>query len=214
MALDALSALLDGECSDQELDRVLEELERSPELARQWSRMCLSRDAREGVRVTPPAACICSEVMGRLDATPGAVDDPARIVDLASRRTRRAAATASAEQRRRSGYPWRPLVGFAAAASMGAAAVFFLQPQQDADPSRPVGIPAAGTLAHWNSATPAGVEARPVALSQDDAHAEMLREYLIDHSSVAAGEGLGSTLRYARFAAHTADYRPEPAARP
>ena len=44
------------------------------------------------------------------------------------------------------------------------------------------------------------------------AHADELRQYLMDHSSAVAGEGLGGTLRYARFAAHTADYRPEPGA--
>jgi len=36
---------------------------------------------------------------------------------------------------------------------------------------------------------------------------QMLREYLMDHSNAIADEGVGGTLRYARFAAHTAEYR-------
>lgn len=212
MALDALSALLDGECSKEELDRVLADLERSPELARQWSRLCLARDAREGVSVESGQPCICADVMSRLDDAPAPAD--ARVVEMAAHRAHREAA-AAAPPSVRSVFAWRPLVGFAAAASVGAAAVFFLQPKEGAgigEPGRPVGIPVAGTLANWNTGTVTAVQ--PVALSEDEAHAEMLREYLIDHSSAVAGESLGGTLRYARFAAHTVQYRPEPVSQP
>lgn len=204
MALDSLSALLDGECSKEELDRVLAELERSPDVARQWSRLCLSRDVREGVQLRSAGACICGDVMNRLDTAPAPAD--ATVIDLAARQASRQSATRVLHN------PiWKPLVGFAAAASMGAAAVFLLQPQADTiDPDRQMGIPAAGTLAHWQSSPTPAVQT--VVLSEDQAHADELHQYLMDHSSAVAGEGLGSTLRYARFAAHTADYRPEPGA--
>lgn len=210
MALDSLSALLDGECSKDELDRVLAELEQSPELARQWSRLCLSRDVREGVRLRSAGTCICDDVMSRLDTAPAPAD--ATVIDLAARQATRQvtrqAGRPSALQTLRNPV-WKPLVGFAAAASMGAAAVFLLQPQANPiDPDRQMGIPAAGTLAHWQSAPASAVQA--VVLSEDQAHADELRQYLMDHSSAVAGEGLGGTLRYARFAAHTADSRPEP----
>lgn len=206
MVMDSLSALLDGECSAEETDRLLGEIERSPELARQWSRMCLARDARAGVSVPLHQPCICDAVMSRLDPAPAAAD--AKVVDLAVHKASR-----SGRQRFTGTAAWKPLIGFAAAASVGAAAVFLLQPQSGTvDPTPSNGIPAAGTLAHWNRGDARAVQ--PVAVAGDEAHAQMLREYLMDHSSAVAGEGLGSTLRYARFAAHTADYRPEPSEQP
>ena len=140
--------------------------------------------------------------MSQLDDAPAAMDG--KVVDLAVRKAERVGAAS----RLRMPAAWKPLAGFAAAASMGAAAVFFLQPQSGGDASggeQPVrGIPVAGTLAHWKQ-QPGVVQ--PVALTSDEAHNQMLQEYLMDHSSAVAGEGFGSTLRYARFAAHTADYR-------
>jgi len=35
----------------------------------------------------------------------------------------------------------------------------------------------------------------------------VLRDFLMDHSNSVGG--VGGTLRYARFAAHTAEYRPQ-----
>lgn len=192
MPLDSLSALLDGECSGPELDRLLEELDRSPELAEQWSRLCLAREAREGTQVRVDQPCICAGVMGALDEAPAAN----KVVDLAVHRASRRPVVARV---------WKPLVGFAAAASMGAAAVYFIQPA--ASPTRSGGPEfASGTLARWNVD---GSEPRTVASSGDEAYAQMLREYMMDHSNAIADEGVGGTLRYARFAAHTAEYRPQ-----
>ena len=66
MAKDSLSALLDGECSPGELDRILEEMDRSPELKASWSRLCAARDAVEGVHIRKPAIDLCAGVMARL----------------------------------------------------------------------------------------------------------------------------------------------------
>ena len=192
MPQESLSALLDGECTGAELDRLLEELDRSPELGQQWSRLCLARESRTGTRIARQQPCICSDVMGKLDATPAAAD--AKVVDLAVHKARRRPWIASF---------WKPAVGFAAAASVGAAAVMFIQPQ--AGPSTGSGgsgFATAGTVAGW-SQTP---ELRTVSTA-DDAHSQMLREYLMDHSNAIADAGVGGTLRYARFAAHTAEYR-------
>lgn len=192
--MDSLSALLDGECSAAELDRLLEDLDHSPELAQQWSRLCLAREAREGTQVRADQVCICTGVMSQLDATPAAVD--AKVVELAAHKASRRPALTRA---------WKPLAGFAAAASMGAAAVYFIQPAaspiKSGDPEF-----ASGTLAQWTRSDAAAP--RTVA-SGDEAYAQMLREYLMDHSSAIADEGVGGTLRYARFAAHTAEYRPQ-----
>lgn len=192
MVKDSLSALLDGECSGAELDCLLDELDRSPDLARQWSRLCLAREAAEGTQVRQEQPCICADVMSRLDAAPAG-----KVVELAPRRAARRSLLATY---------WKPAVGLAAAASMGAAAVLLVQPDAQNELA-PYPAPS-GQLAGW---TPAGGMAlQPVvSLEAEDVHADTLRQYLMDHSNAIAGEGMGGTLRYARFAAHTAEYRPQ-----
>lgn len=197
MPQDSLSALLDGECSGPELDRLLDELDRSPELTLQWSRLCLAREAREGTQIRADQPCICAEVMGQLDEAPAAAD--AKVVDLAVHRALRRPTLTRV---------WKPLVGFAAAASMGAAAVYLVQPA--AAPSKS-GVPefTSGTLAEWNQNSYGDYTTPRTVASGDEAYAQMLREYLMDHSNAISDEGVGGTLRYARFAAHTAEYRPQ-----
>jgi len=137
MSQESLSALVDGECSDAELDRLLAEMDRQPGLGQQWSRWHLSREAAEGTRVLDGQPCICAGVMA-------ALEEPrrtGRVVDLAAFRRRVAT------------LPWRPAVGLAAAASMGAAAMLFLPPNN----TMPALLPAA--LA--KEPVPASVSATP-----------------------------------------------------
>lgn len=202
MPQDSLSALLDGECTDAELDRLLDEVDRSPQVGQQWSRLCLAREANAGTRVGKQQPCICADVMSRLDAAPAAAD--AKVVDLAAHK---------ASRRTRIASMWKPAIGFAAAASVGAAAVMFIQPQPHgtaADAGVASGYVPTATLASW-SQTP---ELRTVSAAPDDAHAQMLREYLIDHSNAIADEGVGGTLRYARFAAHNSESRSQTDSQP
>lgn len=151
------------------------------------------REARSGTRIVREQVCICSDVMGKLDVEPAKAD--AKVVDLAVHRASRRGRIASF---------WKPAVGFAAAAGVGAAAVMFVQPQNGPVPAagNGGGSMQAGTVASW-SQTP---ELRTVSTTNDP-HSQMLREYLMDHSNAIADEGVGGTLRYARFAAHTAEYR-------
>lgn len=204
MSKDALSALIDGECTGPELDHLLGEMDRSPELARQWSRMVLAREARLGTQVGRDQPCICAGVMERLD------DEAERpkLVDLAVHRASRAAALArTAVSPRRMSF-WKPAVGFAAAASMGAAAVLLVQPQTAVD-----GLAADAGGAIAVPGFPSGGVSQPVAfdspasLDADEQYRRMLREYLMDHSHSIAGEGMGSTMGFTRIVAHTADYR-------
>lgn len=191
MSQDSLSALLDGECTGTELDRLLDELDRSPELGQQWTRLCLARESRTGIRISRQQACICADVMARLDPAPAAAS---KVVDLAVHKAGRRGRLASF---------WKPAAGFAAAASVGAAAVMWVQPGSGpSNGNGGSGFTPAGSVASW-SQTP---ELRTVSTA-DDAHSQMLREYLMDHSNAIADEGVGGTLRYARFAAHTAEYR-------
>lgn len=198
MPQESLSALLDGECTGPELDRLLDELERSPSLGEQWSRLCMAREARIGTRIGSEQPCICSDVMSRLDAAPAAAD--AKVVDLAVHR-----AGLAGSRRSRAVALWKPAVGFAAAASVGAAAMMFLQPRTS-DLAEPGG--SFGPAASLATIEPTHRNVRTVVTSDvEDAHAQMLREYLMDHSNAIADQGVGGTLRYARFAAHTAEYR-------
>lgn len=197
MLKDSLSALLDGECTGPELDRLLDEIGRSPALAREWSRMCLAREARDGTQVRAEQPCICADVMSALERTPEAADS--RVVDLAVHRATRGLKFSKV---------WKPAVGLAAAASMGAAAVLFVRPGDTVVPESGGGVTASsGELARWDPVPDANL--RP-ARNDDAAHAQMLREYMIDHSNAISDEGMGGTLRYARFAAHTAEYRSQP----
>ncbi|MGH8518072.1 MAG: sigma-E factor negative regulatory protein [Panacagrimonas sp.] len=197
MPQDSLSALLDGECTGPELDRLLDALEHSPDLSQQWSRLCMAREARAGTRIGVEQPCICADVMARLDPAPAGAD--AKVVDLAVHR-----ASVAGARRPRMAAIWKPAIGFAAAASVGAAAVMFLQPQ-----SGGLAVPG-GSFEPASLATIGSSDRnlRTVATSDvDQEHAQMLREYLMDHSNAIADEGVGGTLRYARFAAHTAESR-------
>ncbi|MFP5304463.1 MAG: sigma-E factor negative regulatory protein [Gammaproteobacteria bacterium] len=190
MAKDSLSALLDGECSASELDRMLEEIERSPDLKVSWSRLCLARDSAEGVRVRREQPCICADVMRRLDAQPASATD--RVVPLFRPRLQ--------------GY-WKPLAGLAAAASVAALAVSLSFGDRGAGT-----LPAPGLVPQAATPVSAPLTQRPrylqtVSTSPDNARRaafeEELRAYLIEHSNTLADRGMGGTLSYARFAAHT-----------
>lgn len=193
MANDALSALFDGELSGPEMDRLLDEIERSPELGRQWSRLCASREAQAGTRIAEGQRCICSGVMAALDAEPARAYD--KVVDLAVRRAGRPSLSAL----------WKPALGLAAAASVGAAAVLLVQPQVAG--VSPGGQVAAAPTTRMN-VIPA--EYRPAdEFAEADNDTSMAR-YLMDHNNAISDEGVGGTLRYARFAAYKAEYRSQP----
>ena len=204
MSQETLSALLDGECSAEELDRLLDDVERSPELKAQWSRLCLSREAMEDTVVRKDQPCICAGVMAGLDAQPA---------ELANPRVR--------EFRRPAAFNWRPMAALAAAASVATVALLVgmhggaqappanggVAAAQSAVPlTQPVSYPV-GTPARYLQA----VALRPSGEQQWQDAGDDLDNYLIEHNSSVAGQGvsMGGTLRYARFAAHSATYHPD-----
>lgn len=186
MSRDALSALLDGECTGAELDRLLEDMDRDPELARQWSRMVLARETQVGTRINPAQPCICADVMSQLYAQP----QSDRVVDLA---VHRATAPTKAPQRWRQ--VWKPAAGFALAASMGAAAVLVVQPSSNIEGLDPVLLQ--DTRADAGVFRPQPVE--NVALDTDEQHRRMLREYMLNHSQSIAGQGVNDMMGGPRF---------------
>src|ERR1041385_7701044 len=106
MSSEMLSAALDGELSPEELDRLLAEIEQSPALKSQWSRMCLARDALNGAQVRADRPDIAGQVMAGI----GAEAPSDKIVPLV--RARPAARF------------WRPAIGLASAASVASIAFF------------------------------------------------------------------------------------------
>jgi negative regulator of sigma E activity len=203
MSHETLSALLDGECSAGELDRLLEEIEHSPALKEQWSRLCLARDAREGTHFAKNQPCICAGVMAGLDERPAELANP-NVVEL---------------RRPRPAFNWKPLAGLAAAASV---AVVALLVGVTSTPQSGVGLPETAQGAPVTEPVSYPVVPRQARNLQSVAlHAEGeqhwqdagddLDNYLIEHNSSLAGQGvgMGGTLRSARFAAHSATYHPE-----
>lgn len=197
MAEENLSALLDGECSAEDLDRLLARMERSPGLKQSFSRLCLTREAAAGTRIERNQPCICDDVMSRLDAEPQPVSD--RVVDLDERRRPRR-------------WAWKPAAGLAAAAAMGALAVLVTLPEARQSTPASAGVASFVPQATTPVALPLPSISRPRHLQQVAAQTEAeddLSNYLIEHSNTVAGRGMGGTLSYARFAAHNAVYRPE-----
>lgn len=115
MNRESLSALFDGECNGAELDRLLDSLDAQPALKAEWSRLCLSRDARaDTVRAARPD--FAAGVMAAIAAETAA---PRSNVIPFPQRVWRAT---------------QPFVGYALAASVGAFAVFgVMAPQSSND---------------------------------------------------------------------------------
>lgn len=211
MSSELLSAALDGECSAQELDQLLNELEKSPELKEQWSRLCLARDALTGAQVSLKQPSICADVMK-------AIGDEAPSTKVAAFVPRRQASPSSF---------WRPMIGFATAAGVASVAFVLGYQHPAVQPvgavtaqvaQQPVAVVASApaprntAVIADNSATPrtapnAGASGWESVDQESDAR--QLNNYLIDYSSYRSGAGMADTLGYARFAAHTAEYNPD-----
>lgn len=181
---ESLSALLDGECGPSELERLLSEFERDPALREEFSRLCLARETRHGIRVRSTQLDFPSRVLAALD---GAAGEPAVVVPMGNRVRR---------------LPWRAAASLAAAAAVGAVAVMAIRPAGPA--------PAASSAVALSlpAVTPAQAEGEPVETQYaelDDENASQLRNYLMTYQS--RGQGVGATLGYARYAAYT-DERP------
>jgi len=177
---EALSALLDGECTPSELDRLLADFDRNPGLRREFARMCVAREARMGTRIRKPDLDFADRVSAALQA-----EEPPVVVAIGDRVRR---------------MPWRMATSLATAAAIGAVSVLALRPvtMPDAAPVMP-----AGTAPATRVALGEPVETGYAEL--DDENARQLRNYLIAYSQSRGQQGVGSTLGYARYAAYTDD---------
>lgn len=184
---ETVSKLLDGECSDTELDQVLAEFERDPALREQFSRQILAREAREGTRIRATHLDFSSKVLAALHDVP---DEPAVVVPFGQRVRR---------------LPWRAASSLAAAAALGAVAVLVARP---ATVTVPVAVPVETASAPATGIVPVGGEPIETQFAElADADAQQLRNYLMAYSQSRGQQGVGATLGYARYAAYT-DARP------
>ena len=177
MNQESLSALLDGECSPSELDRLLRQMDREPALRERFSQLVLAQEIRRGGPARPVPPDFADRVLAALPPRAGpAVPAPA-LRDLARAR-------------------WQPLAALAAAAAVGGVAVLVLKPGPAVDPGM-VPVPSV-------AAAPVPVDDLRLA-ELDDENAKQLRNYVMAYSQSRAQQGMGGTLGYARYAAYTDD---------
>ena len=182
-----LSALLDGEVADSDLDQILREFDEKPRLRADWDRLCRSRAAIEGIDVSTHVD-ICDGVMAAVRES-GMSE---KVVPLLPRR--------------RSWVQPRT-IGIAAAASIAAVATVTSIRLHQAAPQQ---VAAAAPAAVVAQAVPVAVPvtaAAPIAAEIDPDSQSMLDDFVIEHSNYRVVQ-MGSSLSYARFAAHTAEFRP------
>jgi hypothetical protein len=194
MSNESLSALLDGECSPAELDRLLDQMGTDPALMRRWSRLCAAREAREGTRAPALRQDLAAGIMAALEPAPRT----ATVISLPVRRSR-------------SRGSWSGWAGWAAAASIAVVALLVNLPgnRPEIAPQAP-GLVQDGPLPGSGSPQ-GGRDLRTVrydgggAIEPDEE--DPLANYLMEHNNTLANQGMAGTLRYTRFAAHTAQYR-------
>jgi negative regulator of sigma E activity len=185
---ESISALLDGECSPSELERLLDEMERDPVLREQFSRQCLARDSRMGTKVRSAKLDFSSRVIAALhNERPGGV-----VVPFAARVRQ---------------VPWKAATGLAAAAAIGAMAVLALKPEGAPDGRLPVAT--TSPMASSAAAMPVSTSAEPMspAVAGDEVTRQQLQNYLRAYSQSRAHQGVRSMLGYARYTAYTNDDR-------
>lgn len=194
-----LSALLDGECTAQELDAVLDAFEQSEAPAAEFDRLVASRDALAGTRVDLAPAGFVGGVMAAVAAD---------SVDAAEAATDKVTPIFAASARRR----WQPAAGLALAASVAAVAFLGLRPVDDAPllpppaivasaPVAPASVARENRTAAVNSLVSAPQPTRVRGPRQPEGNAR-LASYMIDYSNARSAQGFGGALGYARVAAY------------
>ena len=194
MSKQVLSAAVDAAATNLEWDALLAAVEQDPEVKAEWSRIWEWRDARDGVALAA-STDFCGGVMAAI-----AADKPlsSTVVSLPKR------AVALAATKPRAARSWRTLVPLSAAAGV-VAAVLFVGGLRG---------PSIDTPSSQVTASNGAAVATPVSFTSnqdvpDEAKAAILNAYLMEHSNSLAERSMGGTLANARFAARTADYRPD-----
>lgn len=196
MSKQLLSAAVDAAASEAEWDALLLAVEQDPEMTSEWSRIWEWRDVRDGVKLSADND-FCSGVMAAI-ATEQPL--PSNVIEFGSRRA--TAAVRPAARRN-----WRTLVPLSAAAGVVAAVLVVGGLRgTGSDNAQPLAV--AATTPALPVGSTVALNAENLALP-DDAKAAILNAYLMEHSNSLADRSMGGTLANARFAARTANYRPD-----
>jgi len=199
MSREVLLAAIDAAATEAEWDALMEAVEHDPAIKAEWSRWWEMRDAQQGVALAG-SGTFADGVMAAIRSE---APVPARVVPFAPRAAMKAPAAANA--RRRSW--WVP--ASAAAGIAGAVVLVGVLRQQPPAPAADaaLAVSAGPALATQPVAYgPAGFSSSEA--SPDAATAELMNQYLIEHSGAIAERSMAGALANARFAARTADYRP------
>jgi negative regulator of sigma E activity len=194
MSKQVLCAAVDDAATEAEWDALIAALDDEPELKSDWSRIWQTRDAREGISLVT-GEDFCQGVMAAIAKE---APLPSRVVSL----PRRAAKVLPARGSRN----WRTLVPLSAAAGI-VAAVLFVGGLRSTE-SNPAAVLSASSNAPL-ATMPVSWAQHSRSNEQDDAKAAILNAYLMEHSNSLAERSMSGTLANARFAARTADYRPD-----
>jgi negative regulator of sigma E activity len=182
---ESISALLDGEGTPQELDRLLVEMERNPALREEFSRQCLAREARMGIRVRKPDPGFADRVSAALQKEPSVVVPFGRVRRL----------------------PWKGAMSLAAAAGVGAVAMLVASPQVSDGPALgPVPSMASVAPALAGGFVPVAIDPAETQFAQlEDESARQLRNYVMAYSQSRGQQSVRGMLGYARYAAYTTE---------
>ncbi len=198
MSNQLLSAAADAAATEAEWDALIESVENDPEIKAEWSRLWQWRDARDGVTLAA-SDDFCSGVMA---AIANEKPLPSTVVTM-PRRTPTVAA--------RPARSWRTLVPLSAAAGVVAAVLFVGGLRGPASNNgSDLAISQVVSSGQMVATTPVSFSSAETGDAlPDDAKAAILNAYLMEHSNSLAERSMGGTLANARFAARTADYRPD-----
>ena len=196
MSKQLLSAAVDAAASEAEWDALLLALEQHPEITAEWSRIWEWRDVRDGVQLQGKAD-FCSGVMAAI------ASEPVLASHVVSLDTRRAALAAAKPAPQRN---WRTLVPLSAAAGVVAAVLVVGGLRNFGATEQPAVTAAVETQA---AASTVALNTAEAAALPDDVKAAILNAYLMEHSNSLDDRSMGGTLANARFAARTANYRPD-----
>lgn len=116
-AAENLSILMDGEASEFELRRSLEQVEQSPEVGERWRRYHVARSAMRGEPVNTADIDLSAGIMAALE------DEPAYTQPLPEG----TAAESVEERRKESRTLWKPMASMAMAASVTAMVILGVQ---------------------------------------------------------------------------------------
>lgn len=194
MSKQVLSAAVDAAATEAEWDALLEAAARDPAIKAEWSRIWALRDVRDNVALAA-GDDFCSGVMA---AIANEKPLPSTVVQMPLRQ-----AAPPPARRARPARTWRTLVPLSAAAGV-VAAVLVVGGLRGIETDNSPALTASSTAVVATTPVSFNPEALP-----DDAKAAILNAYLIEHSNSIAERSMGGALANARFAARTADYRPD-----